>query len=125
MIMTHNRLSLAAIFVIVGVGAWLFFNPPRFWLNWSKQVEPTATVGAQLVEQYRCRSCHRIGGEGALKATPLDGVARRVGDPAQVTLRLWLRNPKAVRANTAMPNFHLSDSEIDAILLYLNELEPP
>jgi cytochrome c1 len=55
----------------------------------------------------------------------LDGITGRVGDPAQVTLRLWLLNPKKVRVNTAMPNFHLSDSEIDAILLYLNELEPP
>jgi mono/diheme cytochrome c family protein len=123
--MRRNRLSLAVIFVIVGVGAWLFFNPPRRWLNWTKPVEPTATVGAQLVEQYGCRSCHRIGGQGALKAPALDEITQRVGDPAQVTLRLWLRNPKTVRANTAMPTFHLSDSEIDAILLYLNELDPP
>lgn len=122
--MTRNRLSLAALFVIVGAVTWLSFSPPRFWLNWSKAVEPTASVGAELVEQYGCRSCHRIGGQGALKAPALDGITRRVDDPAQVTLRLWLLNPKAVRANTAMPNFHLSDSEIDAILLYLNELKP-
>jgi len=32
-----------------------------------------------------------------------------------------LRDPKAVKPNTAMPDFHLSDSEIEAILLYLQE----
>lgn len=70
-----------------------------------------------------CRSCHRIGGEGALKGPNLAGITQRVNDPAHATLRLWLRNPKAVRPNTAMPNFHLSDSEIEAILAYLEELD--
>lgn len=109
-----------------GIGAvlvigWFIVAPPRFWLNLTKQVEPTVQVGAQLVESYECRDCHRIAGEGALKAPGLDAIVQRqqAADPALVTLRLWLRNPDAVKPNTAMPNFHLSDSEIEAILLYL------
>lgn len=123
--MTRNRLSLAVLFVIVGAAAWLFFNPPHFWLNWTKQVEPTAAVGAQLVEHYGCRSCHRIGGQGALKAPALHGAISATDDSAQEKIRQWLRNPKSVKADTAMPNFHLADSEIDAILAYLMSLNQP
>ncbi len=118
-----RKYVLPAVIVVLILVIWLVFSPPRFWLNLTKSVEPTVAVGAQLVEAKGCRGCHRIGGQGALKAPALDDVVRRqVGeDPALVTLRLWLRNPKAVKPNTAMPNFHLSDSEIEAILLYLQE----
>jgi cytochrome c2 len=119
--MNHYRLGLV-ILAVVSLG-WLYFNPPRFWLNLTKSVEPTVAVGAQRVEQYGCRNCHKIGNEGALKAPNLTDITQRINDPAQVTLRLWLQNPVAVKGNTAMPNFHLSDSEIEAILLYLVELD--
>lgn len=75
------------------------------------------------MEQHECRRCHQIGGQGALKAPNLAGITQHVNDPAQITLRLWLQNPQAVKGDTAMPNFHLSDSEIEAILLYLAELD--
>lgn len=107
---------LAVLFV-----AWFVLAPPRFWLNMTKSVEPTAAMGAQLVEKYECRSCHRIAGQGALKAPNLDGVTLRSNDPVHVTLRLWLRDPRAVKGDTAMPNFRLADSEIEAILAYLIE----
>jgi cytochrome c1 len=51
----------------------------------------------------------------------LDGVTLRSDDLVHVTLRLWLRDPRAVKGDTAMPNFRLSDSEIEAILAYLIE----
>ncbi|MCB0112554.1 MAG: cytochrome c [Caldilineaceae bacterium] len=119
--MSAKRNSLFVGIGIVLVIGWLVLAPPRFWLNLTKPVEPTAEIGAQLVESYECRDCHRIGGEGALKAPGLDAIVQRQqsADPALVTLRLWLRNPDAVKPNTAMPNFRLSDSEIEAILLYL------
>lgn len=45
-----------------------------------------------------------------LQAT-LEISAARLDD---VSLRLWLRNPRAIKGNTAMPNFRMSDSEIEA-----------
>ncbi len=119
--MKRYRLGLAVLAAVLLV--WLVFNPPRFWLNLTKTVEPSPEVGAQLVDRYGCRSCHKIGAEGALKAPDLNGITRRANDPAQVTLRLWLQNPKAVKSNTAMPNFHLSESEIEAIVMYLIQLD--
>jgi len=118
-----RKFLLPALIVVAVLALWLVLSPPLFWLNMTKSVDMTPEMGAQLVEKYDCRSCHRIGGQGALKAPGLDDVVQRhvQEDPALVTLRLWLRNPKAVKPNTAMPNFHLSDSEIEAILLYLQE----
>ena len=118
-----RRTAIIIIILLIFLALWLLLSPPRFWLNLTSSVEPTAVVGAQLVEQNGCRGCHRIGGQGTLKAPALDDIVRRQveEDPALITLRLWLRNPKAVKSNTAMPNFHLSDSEIEALLLYLQE----
>ncbi len=120
-----RRIILFLVLIVIVLAAWLAIAPPRFVLNQIKAVDLSDPVaaGQQLVEKYNCRSCHRIGGEGALKAPNLAGITQRVNDPAQVTLRLWLRNPKAVRSNTAMPNFRLSDSEIEAILAYLSALD--
>ncbi len=114
-------LLIALIVVVLLV--WFFVSPPRFWVNLTKRVEPTAAVGEQLVEKYGCRGCHRIGGVGSLAAPNLDNVVRRMSeeDPALVTIHLWLRNPKGVKPNTAMPNFHLSDTEIEAIVEYLKQ----
>jgi mono/diheme cytochrome c family protein len=119
--MQPARMLFFAGVPIVLLAGWLLLSPPRFLLNWTKPVQPTAAIGAQLVEQYECRSCHKIAGEGALKAPSLDGSAKSEIDREQVTLRLWLSDPSAVKRDTAMPNFRLSDSEIEAILAYLNE----
>lgn len=116
-----NRRNIGILVVLMLLVGWFVLAPPRFWLNMTKTVTPTAATGAQLVEQYECRNCHRIAGEGALKAPALDGVTLRSDDPVHVTLRLWLRDPGAVKGDTAMPNFRLSDSEIEAILAYLIE----
>jgi nitric oxide reductase subunit C len=104
------------------VTAWLVFAPPTWWLNLTKEVDLTDPVrtGTALVEAYDCRRCHQVDGRGALKAPDLAGVTGRLD---RVALRLWLRNPRAIDGNTAMPTFHLSDSEIDAIVAYLEFLD--
>lgn len=89
---------------------------PRWYLNLTKPVEVSPQVGAALVEKYECRSCHIIGGSGALKAPNLDDAAKR---QSEETLYDWLANPRSMKANTAMPNFYLSNSEIGAMIAYL------
>lgn len=81
------------------------------------------TAGKFVIEKYGCRECHLIGETGhRLKAPNLNDVTDRL-DP--VSLRLWLRNPRSIRWRTLMPNFHLSDPEIEAISSYLNKLNHP
>lgn len=110
------------ILVLVVLIAWMVIAPPRFVRNLTKRVDLSDPVaaGQQVVEKYGCRSCHTIGGEGALIAPDLAGVTQR-HDP--FVLRLWLRDPREVKARTAMPNFKLSDSEIEAIVAYLEFLD--
>jgi hypothetical protein len=49
----------------------------------------------------------------------------RLGDPASGLpsdpryLRAWLKDPRAIRPNTIMPNLNLSDGEIDDLLAFL------
>lgn len=82
-------------------------------------MEVSPQVGAALVEKYECRKCHTVGGEGALYAPNLDkSVTYLTGE----ALYAWLSDPRSVRPNTPMPNFHLSESEIRAIIAYLKSL---
>lgn len=115
--MGRNRIFV--IFLLLALLAfWFAVSPPRWWLNLTKSVDLTnpAETGRRLAEQYDCRQCHTIDGRGALKAPGLAGITERLDS---VSIRLWLRNPRAVKGNTAMPNFHLSDTEIEAIIAYL------
>ncbi|MCX8062165.1 MAG: cytochrome c [Anaerolineales bacterium] len=113
-----KRFSPLLIVVVVILG--ILFLRPRWYLNLTKNVEVSPASGATLVDKYNCRQCHQIEGRGALKAPSLDGVVARLDG---ATLRLWLESPRKVKANTAMPNFYLSDSEIDAIIEYLITLK--
>lgn len=113
---------MPALLTLIALLIWLMVAPPRWWLNLTKPVDlrDAPRAGAQIVERYGCRSCHMIAGRGALKAPDLAGVSQRLD---RVALRLWLMNPRAIDARTAMPNFHLSDAEIDALVAYLRQLD--
>ncbi len=73
-----------------------------------------------MVNRYECRNCHVIGASGGWIAPSLVGVTDTM-DPE--TLRAWLRDPNSVEGPTAMPNFVLSDTEIEAIVAYLEALD--
>jgi cytochrome c2 len=109
---------LIPIILLVVLAAWLLIAPPRWWLNLTKPIDLADPIaaGAQLIDRYECRKCHRLGGSGALKAPDLNGVAQRLD---AVTLQKWLADPQAIKGNTAMPNFRLSDAEIEALIAYL------
>ena len=99
---------------------WFLLAPPRFWTNIIKHVDlsdPVAT-GAQMVEDYDCRGCHIIGAYGGYVGPDLRGVTTRL-DEAQ--LDAWLRDPAAIGGPSAMPDFDLSNSQIKAIIAYLED----
>jgi cytochrome c2 len=104
------------VLTLLALALLILLLRPRWYLNLTQRVEVSPEVGAALVETHDCRGCHVIGGSGALKAPNLDDAARR---ESEETLYRWLANPRAMRPNTPMPNFHLSDSEIYAIIAYL------
>lgn len=117
--MNKSRITLTLIIGAVVVGVWLWLFPPRWWLNLTKPVDLSDPVaaGQSIVEEYGCRECHLIGEDGnRLRAPDLNHVGDRLD---VVSLRLWLQDPRSIRWKTLMPNFHLSDPEIEAILSYL------
>ena len=120
--MPRSRIVLVLVTGAAAIVVWLWFSPPRWWLNYMKPVDLTDPVGAgkSIVAEYECRRCHLIDGEGQAKGPRLDGVTERL-DP--ISLRLWLQDPRSIKWNTPMPNFQLSDPEIEAITSYLNELD--
>jgi cytochrome c oxidase subunit 2 len=81
-----------------------------------------------------CITCHAVGGTqaGSPAAPPLTHFA----DPThqcfagcdwdttdKAALAAWLRDPNAVKLGSKMPNYHLSQGEINALVAYLQSLK--
>ena len=82
-----------------------------------------AVVRGKLVwEQNNCIGCHSLLGEGAYFAPELGNVfVRRGGDESfKPFLQSWMKiQPLGVPGRRAMPQFHLSDQEVDDIAEFL------
>jgi mono/diheme cytochrome c family protein len=76
------------------------------------------SAGRQLITRVGCVGCHKLGGpEDAARVGPeLDGLAQKT-NPAW--LRAWLKSPRSLRPATWMPNFHLSDEEVEELVEFL------
>ena len=113
-----KKRSVQVLFLATVIVLWFLVYPPRWWLNIIKPVDLTdpAQAGDTLVEKYNCRQCHVVEGEGKFFGPTLKGVTNRLD---AVSLRLWLRDPRSIKWQTSMPNFNLSDPEIEAIVSYL------
>lgn len=119
-----KRVIAILLLALVVLAAWLVLSPPRGWLNLTRTAEVTPEVGQQLVAEHGCLGCHRIGQQGALKAPGLNGISRRLDGDEGELVRRWITNPKSIERSTAMPRFRLSDSELEAILVYLASVDP-
>jgi cytochrome c oxidase subunit II len=84
-----------------------------------------------------CLACHTVGAPAGLAAPNLTHFAtpthecfagcdfdvfKADGSPNVEALKAWLRDPDAVKLGAKMPNYHLSDEEIDALVAYLYSL---
>jgi mono/diheme cytochrome c family protein len=76
------------------------------------------SAGRALMDRVGCLGCHKIAGwtDWRSQAPDLDGLA----DKTHVEwLRAWLKEPRSLRPATWMPNFHLSDEEVDGLTAFL------
>jgi cytochrome c oxidase subunit 2 len=106
------------------------------WLSIQQQpaVQPTdadAVEGAQMFQSRGCAGCHTINGTAAqarvgpnlthfaTRTTLAGSILERT--PANV--RLWLKDPPAVKPGSIMPNLGLNDHELDVLVAYLQSLQ--
>lgn len=90
-----------------------------------------AAQGAQLFQQLACKSCHTISGTSAQANIGPDlshlasrqTIAAGVLDNTPQNLSDWLRDPQAVKPGNHMPDFGLSDPQIEELVAYLETLK--
>lgn len=87
--------------------------------------------GAQLIQQYGCGSCHTVpgvSGADGLVGPPLTRFGARSYIAGELpnsgdNLQRWIRDPRAVEPNTAMPNLGVSPLDARDIAAYLFTLK--
>lgn len=118
-------LKISAMLGLVGaVLLAVSFMPVVPQANDPPTVTP-AIQGKALFQAKGCAACHAhqavaTSGDHGYNAGPDLSTYR--ADPAY--LQRWLRDPQAVKPNTAMPNLHLNDDEIRALVAFLSENAP-
>ena len=89
-----------------------------------------AIAGRRVFESNACMNCHAVGGTPAdgrfgpdlthfmSRATLAAGAAENTHD----NLRLWIQNPSAIKPGSLMPAMKLSDTDLDAVVTYMETL---
>ncbi|MEJ2665505.1 MAG: cytochrome c oxidase subunit II [Deinococcales bacterium] len=103
------------------------------WLAGQAKPHPAPTSAAEAIGMGyfdgKCAECHNITGSGGSKGQDVgpdlthfgtrDTLGAGVLANTPADLRTWLENPQAVKPGVHMPNLHLSTSQIDALVAYL------
>lgn len=90
-----------------------------------KGLTESVARGKRIWEHNACVDCHTILGEGAYFAPELGNVFVRYGgdtDPAAAreALKAWMKSqPSGVAGRRQMPQFHLTDKELDDLVAFL------
>lgn len=83
----------------------------------SDQITPQVALGKKVWEDNNCIGCHSLLGEGAYFAPELGNVYLRRGPDF---IRTWMQiQPTGAPGRRQMPQFNLSDEELDAIVAFL------
>src|SRR5580704_13435844 len=84
-------------------------------------------TGKHVFETTACVNCHAVGGTSAAgrfgpdlthlmsRRTIASGAVNNTAD----NLRLWIKNPDAIKPGSLMPSMKLSDADLDALVRYL------
>ncbi len=82
-----------------------------------ENLTPQVVLGKKVWEDNNCIGCHTLLGEGAYFAPELGNVyVRRGGD----FIKAWMKmQPTGAPGRRQMPQFNLSEEELDAIVAFL------
>lgn len=112
----------------------IYVDTPEEFDRWvRKQQQPVQSGSAQgqlAFESTACVNCHTISGTSATgrfgpDLTHLmsrDTIAAGAAANTHEMLRLWIKNPEAIKPGSKMPAMGLDDANLDAIAAYLETL---
>ena len=89
-----------------------------------------ASTGQRVFESTACVNCHTVSGTTAkgrfgpdlTHLMTRDTIASGAAPNTHETLRLWIKNPDAIKPGSKMPAMGLSDRDLDAVTAYLETL---
>src|SRR6201987_5480175 len=104
--------------------------------RWIEQQRQPATIseavsqGQRIFETTACINCHRVSGtvaDGRFGPDLTHLMSRDTIAPGAVPntpeqLKLWIRNPDAIKPGSLMPAMQLSEKDLDALTAYLETL---
>ena len=104
--------------------------------RWIEQQHRPASIndavaqGQRIFETTACINCHRVSGTVAngrfgpdlTHLMSRDTIAAGAAPNTPENLRLWIRNPNAIKPGSLMPAMQLSEQQLDALTAYLETL---
>ena len=106
----------------------------KLWVGAQQQPaneDANEAVGRRVFERTACLNCHAINGTNGTGRFGPDlthlmtrrTIAAGAAENTPENLRLWIRNPDAIKPGSLMPAMKLSDTELDALVRYLETLQ--
>jgi cytochrome c oxidase subunit 2 len=109
---------------------------PEDFASWVRAQQKSAVedagaiVGKRVFERNACMNCHAVSG------TPANGrfgpdlthlmsrgtIAAGAAENTQDNLRLWIKDPSAIKPGSLMPAMKLNDTDLDAVVSYMETL---
>ena len=85
-----------------------------------ENITPEVVLGKKVWEDNNCIGCHTLMGEGAYYAPELANVYDRFGKSTEaIAAFIKSRPPEGVEGRRSMPQFNLTDEELNAIAEFL------
>ena len=92
--------------------------------------DPGAMTGRQIFEHTACINCHTVSGTAANGRFGPDlthlmsraTIAAGAAENTHQNLRLWIQEPDAIKPGSLMPAMKLSDTDLDAVVNYMETL---
>ncbi len=88
------------------------------------------SAGQRIFESTACVNCHTVSGTPAkgrfgpdlTHLMSRETIASGAAPNTHEKLRLWIKNPDAIKPGSKMPAMGLSDQDVDAVTAYLETL---
>ncbi len=117
----------------------VYVDSPEQFKQWVQaQTQPadvsdvaTVSAGRRIFETTACINCHAVSGTVAngrfgpdlTHLMSRDTIASGAAPNTHENLRLWIKNPDAIKPGSLMPAMQLNDQDLNAMTTYLETLK--